>query len=79
MFSTRGISPTPAFVENLVQELIKVSVRNRWISRFVERHYNELKNIFLNSIDYARRVTDNSRHFKHYFERVSVYFYAYYF
>ena len=77
--STRGIPPTPAFVENLVQELIKVSVGDRWVSRFVERHHDELESIFLDSIDYARRVADNSRYFKHYFERVSVYSYAYYF
>ena len=56
-----------------------MSVRDRWINRFIERHYNELKNIFLNNINYARRVTDNSRYFKYYFERVSVYSYVYYF
>ena len=76
--STRGIPPTPAFVENLVQELIKAFVGDRWISRFVKRHQDELESIFLDSIDYARRVADNSRQFKHYFECVSTCFYTYY-
>ena len=69
--STRGMPPTPAFVENLVQELAKLSIGDRWVDRFVKRHNNELDSIFLDSIDYARLVADNSRHFKHFFIRVS--------
>ena len=56
-----------------------MSVGDRWVSCFVERHYDELESIFFDSIDYAWRVADNSKHFKYYFERVSVYSYAYYF
>ena len=72
--STRGIPPTPAIVQNLVQELTKAPVGEHWVSRFVDRHRKELKSVYLDSIDYSRRVADNSRHFSHYFMLVSVLF-----
>ena len=55
-------------------ELSGEPVGGNWVTRFVERHDDELCNIYLESIDYARRVADNSKHFKHYFELVSVLF-----
>ena len=70
--SARGMPPTPRMIENLVQELTKGPVGDRWVSRFTKRHDNELASIYLESIDYARRVADNSKHFNHYFMLVSV-------
>lgn len=69
--SARGLPPTPQFVKNLVQEMTGKVVGDHWVTRFVKRHADKLESIYLTSIDYARRVADNSRHFKHYFERVS--------
>ena len=70
--SIRGIPPTPQFVENLVAEFINEYVGEHWVNCFVKRHDDQLETIFLDSIDYARRVADNSRHFQHYFMLVGI-------
>ena len=54
--------------------MIDKEVGDHWISRFTNRHKDELTSIYLDSIDIARRVADNGRHFKHYFKQVSLYF-----
>ena len=71
----RGMPPTPQFVCNLVVELSGEPVGKNWITRFVKRHDDVFCSVFFNSINYARRVADNSRHFKHYFKLV--YFFSY--
>ena len=72
--SARGLPLTPKMVENLVQELIKGHVGEDWVRRFIKRHENKLASLYLDSIDYVRRVADNSRHFSHYFMLVSILF-----
>lgn len=72
--SARGMPVTPKIVENLVKELVKGPVGERWVSRFTARHSDKLSSIYLDSIDYARRVADNTRHYEHYFMLVGVYF-----
>ena len=74
ILSARGIPPTPAVVKNLVIELIGAPVGEHWVSRFVERHKNQLYSVYLDSINYSWRVADNSRHFNYYFMLVSVSF-----
>ena len=71
VLSGRGMPPTPQFVRNVVVELSGEPARKNWVTRFIKRHDDELCSMFLDSIDYARRVADNSRHFKHCFESVS--------
>ena len=68
--SFRGMPPTPKTVENLVQELTQVDPGEHWVSRFVKRHNSKLESVYLDSIDYSRRVADNSQHFKHYYKLV---------
>ena len=74
ILSARGIPPTPAVVRNLVIELTGALVGEHWVSRFVERHRDQLYSVYLDSIDYSRRVADNIKHFSHYFMLVSVSF-----
>ena len=69
--SARGMHPTPHFVKNMVFELSHEEVSPHWISRFIRRHKDDLSSIYLGSLDYSRRVADNSRHFKDYFNKVS--------
>ena len=73
--SARGMPPTPQIVRNLVSELSGTPVGKNWVSRFVKRRDNELCSVYLDSIDYARRIADNSKHFKHYFELASAKFF----
>lgn len=54
--------------------MIKEEVGNHWVTRFVKRHSGKLISVYLESIDYARRVADNGKHFKHYFTTVSLLF-----
>ena len=72
--SARGLHPTPQMLENLVVEIIKRPVGERWVERFYKRHSNELASIYLRNIDQSRHIADNSRHFQHYFDQVSVFF-----
>ena len=71
MLSARGMPPTPQFVNNLVIELSGSPVSPHWVSRFVKRHKKEICSIYLDSIDSARHMADNSKHFRHYFDSVS--------
>ena len=64
--SARGLPPTPGIIENLVQEFIKRPVGKHWVSRLIQRHKNEPASVYLDNIDYTRRIADNSRHFNHY-------------
>ena len=72
--SARGMPPTPQFVKNLVAEMTEKEVGDHWVSRFVKRQEGKLLSIYLENIDYARRVADNGRHFKHYFDQVGLIF-----
>ena len=72
--SARGMPPTPQIVRNLVSELSGGPVGKNWVSRFVKRRDSELCSVWLDSIDYSRRIADNSKHFEHYFQLVSVNF-----
>ena len=72
--SARGLPPTPKIVRNLVQELTGGPIGDHWVTRFTKRHDDKLASIYLDSIDYSRRVADNSRHFSHYFMLVSISF-----
>ena len=76
MFSARGMPPTPQIVRNLVLELLGTPVGKNWVSRFVKRRESELCSVYLDSIDYTRRIADKSKHFKHYFEFASANFFA---
>jgi transposase-like protein len=69
--SDRGLPPTPRIVRNLAKELSKSDVGINWVSRFCARHQNELRSVYLRTIDYKRKVADNSHHFEHYFKSVS--------
>ena len=73
VLSAHGMPPTPQFVKNMIFELSQSYVGDHWVSRFVKRHKDELCNLYLDSIDYTRRVIDNCRHFKDYFDKVSAY------
>ena len=71
ILSGREMPPTPQFVRNLIIKLFKEPVGKNWVTRFIKRHDDELCSVFLDNINYARRVADNSRHFKYYFELVN--------
>jgi hypothetical protein len=74
--SARGLSPTSQIVKNLAEELAGKDISQNWVSRFVKRKKDVIKSIYLTSIDYQRKVSDNSYHYKHFFANVRLYFYC---
>ena len=74
-FLTRELSSTFIFIYNLVIKILGKFIKKNWIICFVERHDSEFYNIYFNSIDYTRRVIDNSKYFEHYFELVNIFKY----
>ena len=70
--SARGLHATPQMLENLVVEMIKQPLGDRWIQRFCKRHTNVILSIYLRGIDQARTIADNTKHFQSYFDRVCV-------
>ena len=74
--SARGMHPTPQMLKNLVVEMVKCPIKKRWIERFCKRHGDVIQSVYLHSINHARYIADNSKHFQHYFNCVCVQFIA---
>ena len=70
--SARGMHPTPQMLENLVIEIVKRPLGECWIRRFCQRHDDVIQSVYLRNINNSRHITDNSRHFQHYFDCVSI-------
>ena len=68
----RGILYSPQIIENLAVGIAKRSLGGRWVERFIKRHQDQLKSIYIRNIDHARKIADNSRDFEHYFNLVCV-------
>jgi AraC-like DNA-binding protein len=71
--SDRGLPPTPQIVKNLAEELVHEEIGKNWVSRFCQRYANRLSSVYLRTIDHKRKIADNSHHFEHYFNTVSVF------
>ena len=72
--SDRGLPPTLRMVKNLAEELVNSPVGVHWVSRFYKRHQKQLYSIYLYTIDYKRKITDNLLYFEHYFNTISYLF-----
>jgi hypothetical protein len=70
--SERGLPPTPQIVRNLAKELAKTEFGKNWVTRFCKRNASRLSSVYLRTIDHKRKIADNSHHFEHYFNTVSV-------
>jgi hypothetical protein len=66
----RSLAPTPTILENLVEELIGKRPGTRWVERFVKRYGDRVKSPYLRTIDSARVVADNSKHYSDWFHQV---------
>ena len=68
----RSLAPTPAILENLVQEIIHTHPGTRWVERFVKRYGNRVKSPYLRTIDAARVIADNSKYYSNWLDQVSI-------
>src|SRR5947199_6447927 len=67
----RGIPPTPQILKNIAEELAKTKLGHNWVARFCRRHRSRLASVYLRTIDHKRKIADNSRYFRHFFDLVS--------
>jgi Tc5 transposase DNA-binding domain len=68
--SDRGLPPTPQIVKNLAEEIVHKEVGPNWVSRFIRRHHDQLKSVYLRTIDHKRKIADNAHHFRHFYDTV---------
>jgi hypothetical protein len=66
----RGIPPTPQILINIAEELAKTKLGPNWVARFCKRYRSRLASEYLRKIDHKRKVADNSRYFRKFFDTV---------
>ena len=57
--SDRGLPLTPQMVKNLAEELSNLPVGVNWVSRFCKRHHNQLRSLYLCTVNHKRKIADN--------------------
>jgi len=58
LLTDRGMPPTSQIVKNLAEEIIQRPVGKNWVSAFVYRHKDELKSVYLRTMDNLRIKAD---------------------
>jgi hypothetical protein len=61
-------------VKNLVEEIVNKNLNSNWTTKFLKRKKNVIRNVYLIIINYKRKVSDNSYHYKYFFTNVRLYF-----
>ena len=67
----RGIPPTGRIVRNLAEEVVGGSVEKNWTKRFVGRHKDELKSLYLKNIDSKRTKSEYISIYKQFYDLVN--------
>ena len=66
----RGMPPTSRIVRNLAEEMISLPVCKNWTAGFVRRHKDQLKSLYLCTIDNMRKKSEYAPLFKHFYDLV---------
>jgi hypothetical protein len=61
-------------MKNLAEEIANKNLNPNWTTRFLKRKKNIIRSVYLIIINYKRKVSDNSHHYKHFFINVRLYF-----
>jgi hypothetical protein len=69
----RHMPPTVQMVKNMAEEIIQREVNKNWTSRFVKRHQNRLKSLYLRNIDNLRAKSEYTPMFEHFYELVRLF------
>jgi hypothetical protein len=69
-----GMPPTSAVVWNLAEEIRGCSVRKNWTASFVQRHRDELKSLYLKSIDNKRVKSEYPPAYELFYKLVECFF-----
>ena len=70
----RGLHPTPRIVRNIVEELLQHPIGDGWVYRFQQRHETRIKSVYLKGYDRNRKIADNPKNIKHFYDNVGVEF-----
>jgi hypothetical protein len=68
----RGFPPTPQILKNIAESIAHTTLGRNWVARFCKRYRTRLASIYLRTIDHKRKIADNSQHFQHFFDLVSI-------
>ena len=58
--TNRGFPPTPQLLKNIAKSLSQKTLGPNWVAHFYQRHRTRLASIYLRTIDYKRKMADNS-------------------
>jgi hypothetical protein len=61
-------------MKNFAEEIANKNFNSNWIIRFLKCKKNIIRSVYLTIINYKRKVSDNSYHYKHFFINVRLYF-----
>ena len=70
--ANRGLPPTLRMVRNLAEEMLSDSVGINWTTKFVHRHKDRLKSLYLRNIDSERSKAEYLPLFKLFYDLVGV-------
>ena len=70
--SDRGLHPTSQIVKNITESIVRTELGHNWTTRFVKRHHNRLKSVYLRTIDHKRKIANNSQYFEHFYQNVCI-------
>ena len=47
-----------------------MTLGKNWVSQFCQRYRDQLKSVYLRTIDHKRKIADNSHHFQYFYDTV---------
>jgi hypothetical protein len=59
-------------VKNLAEEIIHNDLGPNWVSRFIRRYQDQLKSVYLRTINHKRKIADDAHHFQHFYDTVYI-------
>ncbi len=61
-------------MKNFAEEIANTNLGPNWTTRFLQRKKNILRNVYLTTIDYKRKISDNSHHYEYFYTNVRLRF-----
>jgi hypothetical protein len=66
--TVRGLSPTREMLRRLASGIAQEEVGKQWVTRFVNRHHDQLVSHWTISMDFVRHQADSEQSYTQYFE-----------
>ena len=72
--SDKGLHATARIVQNIVEEFLNHTIGKGWVYRFIKRHKDKFKSIYLKGFDRERKIADNPINISHFYKNVCLLF-----